>query len=95
MSVIAVAAAFGLNPGGLSVEAGAPDMMLLVLTWGLGYTLPTEAALSEMRFLCSRFHYIRVQQGGGGVRRQLGYGTRTQWWPAQCKPARPQMERKM
>lgn len=45
---------------------------------GVGVFSPTEAALSEMRFLCSKFHYIRVQQDGGGVRRQLGYGTGTQ-----------------
>lgn len=38
---------------------------------GVGVFSLTEAALSEMRFLCSKFHYIRVQQGGGGVRGQL------------------------
>lgn len=71
-----MAAAFGLNPGGLPVEAFAPDIMMLLV--GVGVLYPTEAALSEMRFLCSKFHYIRVQQGVGGVRRQLGYGTGTQ-----------------
>lgn len=69
-----MAAAFGLNPGGLSVGVVTPDVMLLVETWGLGLFSPTEAALSETRFLCSKFHYIRVQRGGG-ARRQLGYAT--------------------
>lgn len=45
---------------------------------GVGVFSPTEAALSAARFLCSKFHYIRLQQTGGGVRRQLGYGTGTQ-----------------
>lgn len=70
---VCVVAAFGLDPGGLSVEAVVPDVMLL----GVGVFSPTEAALSEKRFLCRKFHYIRVQQGGGGVRRQLGCGTGT------------------
>lgn len=79
VSFISAAAAFGLNPSGLSVEAVGPDMMLVVETWGLGFFFPlTEAALSETRFLCSKFHYIRVQQGGGGVKRQLGFGAGTQ-----------------
>lgn len=52
---------------------------------GVGVFSLTEAALSEMRFLCSKFHYIRLQRGGGGVRRQLVYGTGTQWRTAQCK----------
>lgn len=78
VSFISVAAAFGLNPRGLSVEAVAPDMMIVGVSVGVGGFSPTEAALSEMRFLCSKFHYIRVQQAGGGVRRQLGYGTGTQ-----------------
>lgn len=34
---ISAAAAFGLNPSGLSVEAVGPDMMLVVETWGLGF----------------------------------------------------------
>lgn len=45
---------------------------------GVGVFSVTEAALSETRFLCSKFHYIRVQEGGGGVKRQLVYGTGTQ-----------------
>lgn len=69
-----MAAAFGLDPGGLSAEAVVPDVVLL----GVGVFSPTEAALSVKRFLCSKFHYIRVQQGGGGVGRQLGCGTGTQ-----------------
>lgn len=74
-----MAAAFDLNTGGLSVEAVAPDtMLMLVGNVGVGAFSVTDAALSETRFLCSKFHYIRVQQGGGGVRRQLGYGTEAQ-----------------
>lgn len=29
---------------------------------GLGFSSPIEAALSESRFLCSKFHYIRAQR---------------------------------
>lgn len=76
-SLFLLPAVFGLDPGGLSVEAVAPDMML-VEVWGLGFFTLIEAALSGTRFLCSKFHYIRVKQGVGGVRRQLGYGTGTQ-----------------
>lgn len=45
---------------------------------GVGVFILAEAALSEMRFLCRKFRCIRVQQGGGGVGRQLGYGRGTQ-----------------
>ncbi len=44
------------------MKALAPDMMLVVEMWGLGFLSPTEAALSATGFLCSKFHYIRVQQ---------------------------------
>lgn len=74
---IIAAAAFGLNPQGLSVEAVTPDIMLVVETWGLGFSLQ-QKQLCLRWFLCRKFHYIRVQQGGGGVKRQLGYGTGTQ-----------------
>lgn len=77
---------------GLVCVSTRPDMMLLVDTWGLGAFSMAEAALSEMRFLCSKFHYIRVHQGGGGVRRQLVYGTGTQWMPAPCKHVPSQIQ---
>lgn len=53
-----VAAAFGLNPGGLSVWRGHPRHV----GWnvGVGVVFSTGPALSEMRFLCRKFHYIRV-----------------------------------
>ena len=70
---ISVAAAFCLNPQGLSVEAVTPDMML-VETWGLGFSLQ-QKQLCLRRFLCSRFHYIRVQQGGGELRDGWDTGT--------------------
>lgn len=63
---ISVAAAFGLNPGDLSVEAVAPDEMLLVETWGLGFSLPTEAALSET----IPVQQISLHKAAGGWRRR-------------------------
>lgn len=69
----------GLNPGGLSVDAATPDDDVVECNHGgWGCSPSTKAALSDSGFLCSRFHYIRVQWGGGGVRRQLGCGTGTQ-----------------
>lgn len=41
--------------------------MMVLERWGLGAFSHTEAALSEMRFLCSEEHYIRLKQAGGGV----------------------------
>lgn len=33
---------------------------MMAETWGLGFSL-TEASLSEMRFLCSKLHYIKLE----------------------------------
>lgn len=80
VTLVLVEAEFGLNPvlegvGGLS-EAVAPDVLSGEKCWGLGFFHSAEAALSASRFLCSRFHYIRVRRGGVG--RQLGCGPATQ-----------------
>lgn len=66
-----MSAAFSLIHGGLSVKAAAPDVLVVVKKWGLGGFSPTEAALFETKFLCSKFHYVRVEE----VLRQLGCGT--------------------
>lgn len=68
---LCASAAFGLIHEGLSVKAAAPDMLVVLKMWGVGGFSPTEAALSEMKFLCSKFHYVRVEE----ELRQLGYGT--------------------
>lgn len=95
MALVQVEAEFGLNPvmvggGGASLsEAVGPDVLSAKKRWGLGFFHSAEAALSVPRFLCSRFHYIRVRRGGVG--RQLGCGAAAQWTPARCKRVLPQI----
>lgn len=62
---------------GLVCEGNHPRHDVVGGNVGVGVFSPTEAALSQT-IPVLQFHYIRVQQGGGGVERQLGYGTGTQ-----------------